>query len=323
MSGEMPSQNTPATTTLAMIEQGLKVFTSIYKRVFRSMKEEFKKLYRLNSLYMEDTEYFRVLDTQLAVGRADYAMGDMDVTPVADPTMSSEAQKLARANALMQTMQVNPDPMGKAEILLQYYDAIGAKNIDKLLNVETLQQQMQNPPPNPEMLRFQLEIQKAKDENQLKMHDMELKERESIAKTLKLEADIDLVRAQTLKAIADAEAVEPGIQINQYRAYMDDLKMTQQHDREMAKMGLEAEESEKDGEDGDQPDTPPADGGVAPPPSDKASAGSPPVGPKPDAGVTVPGTNLDDVLADTNGDANYAAIGQDLRTQLNTRAGLS
>ena len=39
------------TTTLALIEQGLKVFTAIYKRIHRSLKAELNKLYRLNRIY--------------------------------------------------------------------------------------------------------------------------------------------------------------------------------------------------------------------------------------------------------------------------------
>jgi chaperonin GroES len=46
--GKMPGQNTPATTTMATVEQGMKVFTAVYKRIYRSLAEEFKKLYRLN-----------------------------------------------------------------------------------------------------------------------------------------------------------------------------------------------------------------------------------------------------------------------------------
>ena len=54
MSGETPGANVPATTVLALIEQGLKVFTSIYKRIFRSLKAEYKKLYDLNAVYLQE-----------------------------------------------------------------------------------------------------------------------------------------------------------------------------------------------------------------------------------------------------------------------------
>jgi chaperonin GroES len=53
--GKMPGQNTPATTTMATVEQGMKVFTAVYKRVYRSLKSEFKKLFDLNSVYLDPT----------------------------------------------------------------------------------------------------------------------------------------------------------------------------------------------------------------------------------------------------------------------------
>src|SRR6185312_5018846 len=50
--GKMPGQNTPATTTMASIEQGMKVFTAVYKRLYRSLDSEFKKLFQLNATYL-------------------------------------------------------------------------------------------------------------------------------------------------------------------------------------------------------------------------------------------------------------------------------
>jgi chaperonin GroES len=58
--GKMPGQNTPATTTMATIEQGLKVFTAIYKRIFRALGEEYAKLFALNSKHMDDKVYFTI-----------------------------------------------------------------------------------------------------------------------------------------------------------------------------------------------------------------------------------------------------------------------
>lgn len=58
MSGsEMPA-NANATSVLAVLDQGLKVFNGIYKRLYRSLRSEFKKLARLNSLYLEEVPYF-------------------------------------------------------------------------------------------------------------------------------------------------------------------------------------------------------------------------------------------------------------------------
>jgi chaperonin GroES len=124
-----------ATTTLALIEQGLKVFTVIYKRIYRAMADEFKLLYQLNARYMEDKEYFTFLDTQKAVAKADYESGSMDIMPVADPRMVTEMQKTGRAQVLMQ-IQEHPvygtlqDPM---ESLRRIYDAVGMTETESLI----------------------------------------------------------------------------------------------------------------------------------------------------------------------------------------------
>ena len=55
--GKMPGQNTPATTTMATIEQGMKVFTAVYKRVYRALRSEFKKIYDLNRVYLDPNKY--------------------------------------------------------------------------------------------------------------------------------------------------------------------------------------------------------------------------------------------------------------------------
>lgn len=56
----------PATTTLAQIEQGLKVFSAIYKRIFRALGEEYKLLYDLNARYPNQEKYLKILDWQPA-----------------------------------------------------------------------------------------------------------------------------------------------------------------------------------------------------------------------------------------------------------------
>lgn len=54
----------PATTTLAQIEQGLKVFSAIYKRIYRALGEEYRILYELNSRYPDQEKYLKILDWQ-------------------------------------------------------------------------------------------------------------------------------------------------------------------------------------------------------------------------------------------------------------------
>jgi chaperonin GroES len=53
-------QNETATGAMSRIDQGLKVFTAIYKRVYRSLKLEYKKLYELNGRFLKPEEYFKI-----------------------------------------------------------------------------------------------------------------------------------------------------------------------------------------------------------------------------------------------------------------------
>jgi chaperonin GroES len=125
------SENQTATTTLALIEQGTKVFTAIFKRIYLSLEKEFGLLYKLNARHLPEEAYFNLLDTPKAVARKDYEEGTYDICPVADPKTVTDMQRMARAEAMLNTLQMNPG--GAQEILRRYYTAIGASDIDKLL----------------------------------------------------------------------------------------------------------------------------------------------------------------------------------------------
>ena len=134
LSGELP-RNQTATTTLAMIEQGMKVYTAIYKRVYGSLKQEFKLLFDLNTEHLDPTRYNAVLDDELAVAPEDYNPDSVDVCPVADPNIVTDAQRLTRAQVYME-VATNPaaaaagvDPQ---ECMRRFFDAIGADEVDKL-----------------------------------------------------------------------------------------------------------------------------------------------------------------------------------------------
>jgi hypothetical protein len=118
MSGEIPAANVPATTTLAMLEQGQKVFQGIYARIYRSLARELKKLKVLNTRYMQDEEYFRVLDGGSAtVTRNDYLLDETDITLTAEQTLPSEQVAMARIRLLFEAanagMNINPEAMNR------------------------------------------------------------------------------------------------------------------------------------------------------------------------------------------------------------------
>jgi chaperonin GroES len=220
--GEQAGPNASPTTTLALIEQGMQVFTAIYKRIYRSLKEEYKKLYKLNAKYLDEDTYFRVMDEAEAIGPQDYAEGDFDIIPVADPTVVTNMQKLGRAEYLA---QFRDDPyMDGLEIRKRMFDATNIDDIDQLFAKQQA--------PDPAMLleADKLDIEKRK---------LFLDEIDTISKMEEREA-------KAINLIADAESKEPGQQIMAYtnvlkalndRAKMEMDRMNQQETQQNVESG--------------------------------------------------------------------------------------
>lgn len=161
--GKMPGQNTPATTTMATIEQGMKVFTAIYKRVYRSLGKEYKKIFDLNKLYLDKDTYLAVLGTK-ALNPEDFDPEVFDVCPTADPTATTQTEKLLKAQALMELMQAFGDILPRQLVLKRMLEAQEQPNYAEL--VPGMQQTGQPappppPPPDPKVLAIQ---EKAKAE---------------------------------------------------------------------------------------------------------------------------------------------------------------
>ena len=153
--GKMPGQNTPATTTMATIEQGMKVFTAVYKRVYRSLTSEFKKIYLLNREYMNPEEYISILDDNAQ--QQDYEASEDDIIPGADPTAVSTQEKQAKVKSLLELLQLGTiDPMAVTKMYLEAHD---------IPNPEQMMKQPSPPPPDPKMeamrAKAQLDQQKA------------------------------------------------------------------------------------------------------------------------------------------------------------------
>jgi chaperonin GroES len=91
-----------------MIEQGMKVYTSIYKRLYRALKKEYGLLFALNAKHLPEEQYLTVLDSPMAIAREDYEVGSMDVMPAADPNSVTDMQKMQRAQVYLE-VGTNPE----------------------------------------------------------------------------------------------------------------------------------------------------------------------------------------------------------------------
>jgi chaperonin GroES len=155
LAGDAKMAGASPTTILALIEQGLNVYTAIHKRVYRALKSEFNKIYRLNRLYLKDKQRrYRVGDEWREVEPDDYRLAG-GVEPIADPTMITDMQKLGRAEILM---GFKDDPLiNQKEIRTRLFDAASIDRIEDLFT----------PPPNPQIQ--QLLAQLALEEKQAEL----------------------------------------------------------------------------------------------------------------------------------------------------------
>ncbi len=112
--GQLPASDTPASTVLALIEEGRKVYSAIHRRTHRSFKEELSKIFRLNSIFVTDEAYYRVIGTQgypdgdqKPIARDDFAE-DLDVFPVSDPMITSKAEQIIKKKEFRDDIFSNP-----------------------------------------------------------------------------------------------------------------------------------------------------------------------------------------------------------------------
>lgn len=206
MVGQNPGQNQPATTSMAVLEQGMKVFTAIYKRVHKSLKKEFKKLYRLNKKHVDLNRYQDVLDEP--VQQSDYDDSN-DIIPAADPNVASDTQKLLKAQSLLELMplgHVNPK-FATRKIL----EAQGQEDIEGAMTMPESQ-------PDPKMLIEQkkLELQELE---MTQTHDREM---------TKISQNAELIQTQALLNIAKAEAADSKQDIELYKARLKELEITKE-----------------------------------------------------------------------------------------------
>jgi len=223
--GKMPGQNTPATTTMATIEQGMKVFTAVYKRVFRAMSKEFRKIYKLNRDYANPEEYIDVIDEQIQ--QSDFEGPENDIIPAADPQAATSTEKQAKVENLLQLMGLGTlDPN---EVTKRALEAQEQPNIEALFRKEP-------PAPDPKVQAIQMKAQldQQKGQNDIQIAQMKAqmeqasKEQELIyeQRIKELELKFKAMEAMLKMRASQAEANAS----MQQQAQQHSLNMATQHE---------------------------------------------------------------------------------------------
>lgn len=126
----------PVGTTLALIEQGMTVFSAIHARLHNSMMQVLEIIHRINSKHMTSQEEKDELGEVVAMPK-DF-QGAMDVIPVSDPNIFSEVQRqaqialIAARSQLPTNLQQGMYNLRRVEKLILDYAKIPAP--DELLN---------------------------------------------------------------------------------------------------------------------------------------------------------------------------------------------
>lgn len=214
MMGDQSVHNEPATTSLARMEQGMKVFSAIHKRLHRGFGTEFKKLYDLNAEYLPLEYYYRILDmpeVNQEILRSDYDKNNCDVIPVSSPEDVSNTQKMVKAQALM---AVRGQGLNDAEIMKRYIESLQVPDSGSILQTQT-------PPPDPKIVldSEKLDLDRSKFEFEMEKYKLE---------RIKVQSEI-------IKNWAEAESKEIGPQLEQYKAEMQALVQLTTKSQEKAK----------------------------------------------------------------------------------------
>ena len=123
----------PVGTTMALLEASSKFFSAIHKRLHKAQKDEFKLLARLNYEYLPDEEVYDIPEDTITIYRRDFD-GRVDVVPVSDPNIPSNAHRMALAQLALNLAQSSPPGMFNMEELNRtILSAANVPNLDKIM----------------------------------------------------------------------------------------------------------------------------------------------------------------------------------------------
>jgi len=126
------NQQAAVGTTIALLERGSRVMSAIHKRLYAAMKQEFQLLGNVFKTYLPPEYPYDVVGAQRNVKVSDFD-DKIDIIPIADPNIFSQSQRISMAQTELQLASSNPKMHNLYEAYRAMYQAIGIKEIDKIL----------------------------------------------------------------------------------------------------------------------------------------------------------------------------------------------
>ena len=123
----------PVGTTMALLEASSKFFSAIHKRLHKSQKDEFRILAKIDYDYLPDEYPYDVPYEDRSIFKKDFD-GRVDIVPVSDPNIPSNAHRMMMANMALQMAQQSPPGMFNMEALNRtILNAANMPNLEEIL----------------------------------------------------------------------------------------------------------------------------------------------------------------------------------------------
>lgn len=197
--GELPGQNVKAGTAEIANENGRQIFDATWKRFWRAEKEEFRKLDKLESIFLQ-SETFSLGGKQYDVTSDDFAEGNDGVCPVADPNITSKSEKRFMADmALADAINLGGNVY---EATKRKYAAYGYSGFD-LVFPDPKGPNAIPPAPNLEMEKLKIDKQNADTKASAADAQAQSLIGTILVKAQESQANIRLMDAQVAKLQAD------------------------------------------------------------------------------------------------------------------------
>jgi hypothetical protein len=114
----------------------MKLFSAIHKRCHYSQEQDLKLLARVNFDYMPEEYPYDVSGGERTVFKSDFDPKVVDVLPVSDPNVTSNAHRLSLAQTKLQAALQAPNIHNLKQVYRNFYLALGDENIDSFMTPE-------------------------------------------------------------------------------------------------------------------------------------------------------------------------------------------
>jgi chaperonin GroES len=221
--------NTPPTTALAIIQEGLIPTTAHFKRIIAAQSSEFRILFRLNQRTFSEDKYKKILQDDQANAQDDFNTEGLDMVPTSNAEMASKTQRIQTAQIQMEqfdrVLQTGGNPV---PLVKNYFESIGSSILQEIYPKEGSM--------SPAEMEQMKKMQEGQDlQNQIAQQQLQILEREQTrldkdteAKVRKVSKEIELMGTEMqenlTKAMLNAEQAESEQVKNAISTYSAGLK---------------------------------------------------------------------------------------------------